>query len=60
MHDMNTPNSLGKTIMDYLPAAARKLGLMDSQPEPVNDTAGGHGPTVMGGGPLRLDVQLHQ
>ena len=52
MHDMNTPNSLGKTIMDYLPAAARKLGLMDSQPEPVNDTAGGHGPTVMGGGPI--------
>lgn len=51
--DMNTPNSLGKTIMDYLPMAARKLGLMDSQPEPVNDTAGRQeAPTVMGEGPI--------
>ena len=50
---MNTPNSLGKTIMDYLPAAARKLGLMDSQPEPVTDTAGRQEePTVMGEGPI--------
>ena len=51
--DLNTPNGKGKTIMDYLPMAARKLGLMDSQPEPVNDTAGRQEePTVMGEGPI--------
>ena len=51
--DLNTPNGKGKTIMDYLPMAARKLGLMDSQPEPVNDTAGRQeAPTVMGDGPI--------
>ncbi len=51
--DLNTPNGKGKTIMDYLPVAARKLGLMDSQPEPVNDMAGRQeAPTVMGEGPI--------
>ncbi len=51
--DLNTPNGKGKTIMDYLPMAARKLGLMDSQPEPVNDTVGRQeAPTGMGEGPI--------
>ena len=51
--DLNTPNGKGKTIMDYLPMAARKLGLMDSQPEPVNDTVGRQeAPTVMVDGPI--------
>ena len=51
--DLNTPNGKGKTIMDYLPMAARKLGLIDSQPEPVNDTAGRQeAPTVIGEGPI--------
>lgn len=41
MPDMNTPNAKGKTIMDYIPMAAQKLGLIGNGPmaEPVDSPA---------------------
>ena len=35
--DMNTPNAKGKTIMDYLPLAAQKLGIRIPGADPAQD-----------------------
>ena len=43
MPDLNTPNAKGKTILDYLPLAAKKLGLMGKPQTPAPTEAKAYG-----------------